>query len=132
MSDEKKRVQSGLFRFGSASFEKRERLRLCSDFNYVRTQGVKYVGRFQVILLAPARFSQLKIAFIVSKKFSKKAVIRNRAKRIMREVFRNSKNRLMECEILVIPRLYLLKADIREVQDEFIRLMKDAEKWTTQ
>ncbi|HPN83936.1 MAG TPA: ribonuclease P protein component [Victivallales bacterium] len=120
---------SGVLRFGTASFEKSERLRLLSDFDYVRSSGVKYAGRFLVILIAPARTGALKVGFICSRKFSKKAVVRNRAKRIMKEIFRNSKSGLMECELIMIPRLYLLKSGIREVQDEFIGLMREAGKW---
>ena len=120
---------AGLKRFGHAGLPKKQRLRYGSDFEYVKKNGVKKAGNYLILLIAPPRSTKLKYGFICSKKFDKKAVVRNRAKRIMKEVFRNSKAGISPCEIIFIPRRNLLDANIENIQTELIKLLKETEKW---
>lgn len=129
MPDEKGRNIAGVVRHGPASFSKEEKLRLLSDFDYVRANAAKKVGRYMILLVAPPRTSRVRSGFVCSRKFSGKAVVRNRAKRMMKEVFRNSKSAVEPCEMIFIPRQHLLNAEIADVQRDFIRLAREAGKW---
>ena len=56
-------------------------------------QGVVFKTKcLKIILQYKNQESNIKVAFLVSKRKSKKAVIRNRIKRYLREIFRNNKN----------------------------------------
>ncbi|HPO89917.1 MAG TPA: ribonuclease P protein component [Victivallales bacterium] len=116
--------------FGShLTLKKESLLRSEKDFDYVKANGKKFSGRYLIVLIAESRSGRLKSGFICSKKFSSKAVIRNRAKRIMKEVFRNTKATISPCEVILIPKQALLTANLLEVQEELIVHFKEARKW---
>jgi len=63
---------------------------------------------------------------IVSKKVCKKAVERNRAKRLMREVFRLNKHRLKPVDIVFIARKGIKGKKFQDVEKDFLKLAKKA------
>jgi len=128
--DKRKNILKG---FGfPLTLEKRSLLRSFKDFDYVKTNGRKFSGRYLLIFIANSRLGELKYGFICSKKFSAKAVIRNRAKRIMKEVLRHTKPGIIPCEIILIPKQALLTASISDIQEELIEHVKEAGKWNVQ
>lgn len=60
------------------------RLQKRSDFLYVQGQGKKWVSKGLVLQVAPNPAGEIRIGYTVTKKISKKAVVRNRIKRRLR------------------------------------------------
>ena len=114
--------------FGSGELKKTHRLRLEAEFNYVKQAGIKYVGRY-FILVAAESSEDLKYGVICSRKFSKNAVVRNRARRLLRESFRLIKNRIANVHMVFIPRHKIKQQQLQEVQSEMIVLLKKAGLW---
>ncbi len=52
---------------------------------------------------------------ICSRKFDKRAVKRNRARRLLLEAFRLTKQKLAPCQIIFIPRRDILQAKMQQV-----------------
>ena len=101
------------------------RLRLASDFAYVREHGSKFPGRFLVLVAAPPR-GGLRSGVVCGRKFSPLAVRRNRARRLLWESFRLLRPWSAPCEIIMIPRFPIRDAGMREVRDELRELLTGA------
>lgn len=70
------------------------RLRKRSDFLRMNHQSKSYVGRLVVIDVRPNKLLMTRLGITVSKRFGKSHE-RNRFKRIVREAFRNSHEKLI-------------------------------------
>jgi ribonuclease P protein component len=71
------------------------------------------------VLMAAAPGAVSRLGIVASKKLGG-AVVRNKAKRLIREVFRNNQPHLEPAaDILVIPRRELLTAPYSEIEDDF-------------
>ena len=79
---------------GKFAFEKRERLAKRSQFEHVISQGHKQnIATFCTIFFLTNSLNRKRLGIIASKKTGN-AVIRNQAKRKIREVFRRIKDRI--------------------------------------
>ena len=84
------------------SFGKRERLAKRSQFEQVMNQGQKRrIGTFCTIFFLPNDLNRKRLGIITSKKIGN-AVIRNLAKRKIREAFRHIKNRIEPAMDIVV------------------------------
>lgn len=116
--------------YGKATLKSQERLKLKSEFNDIRENGIKFAGRSLILILSNATDKKLKYAIACSKKFSKKAVVRNRARRLIRESFRLIKSQIdTAAHILFIPKLMIQGECLQKVQVEMIELFKRAQIW---
>jgi len=103
---------------GKFNLPKDQILRGREDFNHVFMQGQKVSGNNVLIIYLNA--DSRKIGFVVSKKV-KKAVIRNRYKRVLREIFRLNKEKFPEKgHIILLAKgrsddFWLLKSEILEL-----------------
>lgn len=68
-----------------------------------------------------------KIAFSVSKKIGN-AVVRNKEKRILREIMRNNLSKITGLKILIVERKEALKISFDQKQKEIIRLLEKINK----
>ncbi len=68
-----------------------------------------------------------RFAFIASKRFSKKAVVRNRAKRLLREAIRINFSSLknLSYDIVLIARKYISEAKLQDVNKDIFLLLKE-------
>jgi ribonuclease P protein component len=66
----------------------KNRLRKKSDINNVFRQGAHIAGNFVFLRFAKNNLNANRFAFVVSSKISKKAVLRNKIKRQLREIFK--------------------------------------------
>ena len=115
-----------LIQVGSGSFPKDERLLKGHEFRYMRENGESFVGKYVVMSYAKAEDGKRKVGIVVSKRFNKRAVVRNRAKRIIRESYRMIKTLHEGYWFVFIARHRLQKVDAIELQQEIIRLMQQA------
>ncbi|MDD3118839.1 MAG: ribonuclease P protein component [Victivallales bacterium] len=104
------------------------RLRLGSEFAYVRKKGHKQVGRLMILVIAAAPDAGLKTGVVCGRKFSSRAVDRNRARRLVWESFRLLKTEIEPCHMVVIPRKAIAGCRQPQVQKEMEYLLRRAQK----
>jgi ribonuclease P protein component len=66
------------------------RLRNSADFRAVYSKGSRFEGRLVSVFILPNGLNQHRLGITASRKMSRRAVDRNRAKRLIREAFRLS------------------------------------------
>ncbi len=106
-----------------------ERLKLKSEFDYVRQHGIKYVGRLFLLVIAKAPDQRLRLGVICGLKFDKRAVARNRARRLIKESFRHEKVQISPAYLIFIPRRRIIDKKLQDVQKEMRYLLKKADLW---
>ena len=117
-------VKPSLQQWGDTTFPKTERILKGHEFRYMKKSGTSTAGKMIILSHAPAPDEKRRIGIIVTKKFHKRAVKRNRAYRIIREAYRHIKDGLPEnIWIVIIARKYLLEKSAIEVQNELIQLL---------
>ncbi|MCI6289107.1 MAG: ribonuclease P protein component [Lentisphaeria bacterium] len=106
------------------------RLILKSDFAAVRELGRKQVCFLAVMLYAGPDPKDVepsaRCGVICSRKFDKRAVRRNRARRLLHEAFRLTERELTPCRIIFIPRRAILNMKMQDVAHQLERLFRKA------
>ena len=97
-----------------------DKLKLKSDFMLVREKGRREAGPYAVLLYLPPQEAPLpeetvKCGIICSRRFDRRAVKRNRARRLLWESFRLMKPRIVPCRMIFIPRREILNARMQDV-----------------
>ncbi|MFA5194084.1 MAG: ribonuclease P protein component [Verrucomicrobiia bacterium] len=109
------------------TLRKRERLQHGTDFRRARAEGRKLTGR--LMLLNVLRAEDLlgrRLGVVTSRKLGC-AVVRNRARRIVREAWRLIQEQLVDpCDVVVVVRRGMVGCVMQDVQDELLRLLKAA------
>jgi ribonuclease P protein component len=102
-----------------AAFRPAEHIRRRSDFKRVYDQGVRIRSRYGTVFLLPTALGFARLGIAATRKFGG-AVARNRAKRLIREVFR--RNKVAEgLDIVVVPRRELLDATLTALEADYCR-----------
>ena len=84
------------------SFEKRERLAKRPQFEHVMNRGHKNrIGTFCTVFFLPNGLDRKRLGVIASKKIGN-AVVRNQAKRKIREIFRHIKSQIEPAMDIVV------------------------------
>lgn len=92
------------------------RLRTRAHLECVRQQGSRDAGPLCVVAaVRPPPDAQGRVAFVVSRRYSPKAVVRNRARRLLREAYRQTVAQLQPAWIVLIPRHRLQQARMQDV-----------------
>ena len=108
-----------------ASFPKSARIQASSDFRNHKENGERLVRGCLLAnwqLLPSNSFSRLGV---VTSRHLGKAVIRNRARRLMRECFRLHKKKLRsEVDLILVARKSIAKKSFFDVEKDFIALLK--------
>jgi ribonuclease P protein component len=108
------------------SFSRQERIRLKKDFKRGYEQGKKIVSSSFVLYLDAGNETQFyrRLGITVSKRVGN-AVIRNRCKRLMREIFRKNKEQFPQgTDIVVVVRRKMVQKRYSAVQEELLRLLQ--------
>ena len=87
------------------------------EFQHVYETGTRLHGRFMTVFVLPRADGRTRLGIAATKKLGG-AVVRNRAKRLVREVFRQHANP-WGLDIVVVPRSALLDAPIRAIESDY-------------
>jgi ribonuclease P protein component len=101
-------------------FTRSERIKRRADFQQVYDKGIRLQGRLMTAFVLPSDRAGARLGIAATRKLGG-AVIRNKAKRLIRELFRQN-HRLAALDLVVIPRreilntpFHVLAADYRAV-----------------
>ncbi len=94
------------------------RIRRRAEFQRVFDAGRRAHGRHLTIIVAPAPGSDSRIGIVASKKLGG-AVVRNRAKRLIREVFRTQAGPDRASDLVIIPKASALQVTAAEVVSDY-------------
>ncbi len=104
----------------SHRFSRRQRVRRREDFQQVFDQGIRVSSRYFTLLVAPKPGAPARLGIVASRKLGD-AVHRNRAKRLIREIFRLNQPLPggVGIDLIVIPRRELLDAQFTALHEDF-------------
>lgn len=106
-----------------------EMLRLGAEFQRLRELGGKYPGRHVVLIVAASDDGVRRCGIICGKRYSKRAVDRNRARRLLKESYRLIRNRIAPVHLGMIPRQSMKDQSTQTVQQDLIRQLRRAGCW---
>jgi ribonuclease P protein component len=104
----------------SSRFPRARRVRRRAEFQQVFDAGRRVHGKYFTLLMAPNDASGVRLGIVASKKLGG-AVQRNRAKRLIREIFRQSQPfpGRQDVDVVVIPRRELFDAAYSTLETDF-------------
>ncbi len=106
---------------------KKNRLTSKFQFNVARKYGQYYEGSLMhIYALKPQNYSgETKVGFVISNKFHKKAVRRNKVRRIFREIVRSKMDKLGNgMWIVVHPKFDCLGKTYEEINSDFNKVLQ--------
>lgn len=112
------------------AFPKHEHITSADDFKRLYKQGRVYRDKYFIMYLGERDSADsqpyIKIGFTISKKVGK-ATVRNRLKRLLREIFRLNKNSLSKgLEIVFVARSEAAGLDYKTAEEAVLGLFKEA------
>ena len=109
----------------AAGLPRAARLQSRPQFTEALAQGPAGVRRHFMVFTRPNGLSQARIGIIASKRVAARAVDRNRAKRLVREVFRAMRHRLTGIDVVVQLRRWSPRGSIPAARADLARLLED-------
>ncbi|MER3546479.1 MAG: ribonuclease P protein component [Rhodanobacteraceae bacterium] len=106
---------------GTAGLPPQARLRSAADFGALRHAPGTFDTRYFLIRYGRGATAQARCGLAVSRKVSKRAVQRNRIKRIARESFRHVRAQLPPLDILLIARVQAVDAPNQALRGDLDR-----------
>ena len=107
---------------GDLSFPKSRRLTRTAEFDQVRKQGTTSRGALITLAIASAPKDPARLGIITSRKVGN-AVVRNRARRRIREIFRKHQHEIKSgIWIVIIVSARAERATYAQLEDEWLRL----------
>ena len=103
------------------SFGPEFRLRKKSGFSHVQEHGRKLYSKHFVILVSGTDLPQSRLGVTITRKIDSRAVVRNRIRRRVREVFRLNRHLLERCcDIVVIARSHAQECSFADIRREIL------------
>jgi ribonuclease P protein component len=103
------------------TFRPEEHVRKRAEFEQIYQLGIKHSGRLMAVFASPNQTTAARLGIAATKKMGS-AVERNRAKRLVRELFRHYKP-AVGLDLVVIPRRVILSAPYDTIEAEFKSLV---------
>jgi len=103
-------------------FRRSERIRRRADFRQIYDRGVRIGGRYSTVFLLQNDKGTDRLGIAATKKLGG-AVKRNKAKRLIREVFRRNKI-ASGLDIVVVPKRELLDASLNVLEADYRTLIE--------
>ena len=99
-------------------------IRRQSEFKDVFTNGKSYPARYFVLYLSPNKESANRFGFTAGKKIGN-AVVRNRIKRLLKEVIRKH-GTILNCsyDYVLVARSAGVSKGMKDIEDDFIKLIR--------
>jgi len=94
------------------------RIRRRGEFQRVFDAGRRAHGRYFTIIAAPAPGPDTRLGIVASKKLGG-AVVRNRAKRLIRQVFRTEPSPERPSDLVIIPKSSALEAVVTDLATDY-------------
>jgi ribonuclease P protein component len=107
----------------SHAFPADRRLRRRHEFQHVFDSGRRVHGRFVTVIAAPGAGRATRLGIVASRKLGG-AVVRNRAKRLIREAFRNSTLSGSPVDLIVIPKAPAAGAAFADLLSDFHSVLR--------
>ncbi len=101
------------------------RLRRKNEIDRCQKNGTKLHAKHFLILIIDSPTSHSRLAIAVTTKLEKRAVVRNRIKRRIREVFRHIRDQLVRpCDLVVIARKDVQSCEFADYQREIVGALR--------
>jgi ribonuclease P protein component len=101
-----------------------ERIRRKKDFINLYRDGHRFRGRYFSLVYGPSVLGHSRLAVVVSRKVGP-AVVRNRIKRRVRDIFRRTKSLIAEpTDIIVVTRKEILELTPAELRAGYIQALE--------
>ena len=111
---------------GRNTFSKRERLQRGFQFRRVYEQGRKVEGKLVVVYMLEVAPEDRAVGVVTSRRIGG-AVVRNRARRLLREAYRLNKHKLKSnLQIVMVARTAINGRHFREVEANVLQLLAAA------
>ena len=107
---------------GGAGFRPHEHIRRRTDFERIYKQGTRISSRYSTVFVLPNDLGTGRLGIAATKKLGG-AVVRNRAKRLIREVFRRNKI-APGLDIVIIPKRELLDASLTVLEADYRNILE--------
>jgi len=109
----------------SERFTKASRVRRRGEFQRVFNLSIRAKGRYLTVLVAPNEAGTTRLGIVASRKLGD-AVRRNRAKRLIRQIFRQTPSLPVRpgIDVVVIPRRELFDAAYSSLESDFRRTLE--------
>ena len=102
------------------------RLKKRYQFNYVYKSGEHFSGEHIVLYVVSSKTKNIKVGLAVTKKVGH-AVVRNRVRRVLREIIKKQiPNLKQNHNIIIVARENVTEASFEKLSNEFLKLIKKA------
>lgn len=108
---------------------KAERLHSNAHFQELRRTGAAAAGTYLVLRHISGADGKLRVGIVTSRRYCLEAVARNRARRLLREAWRQSKAHVQPAWVVLLPRQPMKRAHLPQVLADLVRQVKRAGLW---
>ena len=113
---------------GDVGFPRSARLLSAGDYGRVFKRNQRFGDRYWTLLVYRSNDSPARLGLAIAKKRAKRAVDRNKLKRIAREAFRLKRSQLYGVELVVMNRDAAASTDNTALRQAFDKLLEKIEK----